>query len=101
MRRPDVPDIAAQRAAVLLQPGAAAFAMEIILIPEAMLLRRRHRLHRRRDILDVVAIAADETAHALRPQRGDHTGRAAAPVVTGEHGALDFQRVHYFAQIVA
>src|SRR5580692_10114976 len=75
--------------------------MEIILVPETMLLLRRSRVYRSGDVLKVIRVAANQTAHAFRPQRGYDARGAAAPIVTGEHRALDIERIHQFAQIVA
>src|ERR1700739_2195557 len=69
VRGPDLPDVARQRVPVLRKADAAALRMEIILIPEAMLLRRRTRLRRAGDVLDIVAVDGNEAIHALGPQR--------------------------------
>src|SRR5262245_22715559 len=81
VRRPQPPDELAELAPVLVEPGAAALGAEIVLIPEAVLLLRHVRRDRAGNVLDVVAIAGDEGAHALRPQCRDDAGGAATPVV--------------------
>src|SRR6185503_15732523 len=87
-------------APVLGEAGAAALGMEVVLVPEAMLLRGGDRLHRARDVLDVVAGAAHQAARPLGPQgRHDATGTA-APVVAHEDRARDFQRVHELQEVV-
>jgi hypothetical protein len=99
--RPYGPDVAGERAAILLQAGAAALGMKIILIPEAVFLGRCNRIHRGCDVLNVVAVDGDQAARASWPQRRDDTRRASAPVVAGEHGAIDRKRIHQFLEVIA
>jgi hypothetical protein len=75
--------------------------LEIILIPEPQLLRRIRRLLRAGDVLDIVAGATDESAHAFRPQGRNDTGRAPAPIKTREDRALNFERVEQFEKVLA
>src|SRR6516165_6346973 len=67
--RPQPPDQPAELAPVGGKAGAPALGVEIVLVPEAMLLLGRCRHAGARDVLDVVAVAGNEAAHALRPQR--------------------------------
>ena len=89
----------AQRAPVLLQPIATAFAVKVILIPQAALVVGRIRLHRSGNVLDVVAVERDQARATLRPQSRHHAGGTATPVVTSEHGFRNVQRVHQRPQI--
>ena len=91
----------AKALAVGFKPSAAALGVEIILVPEPVLRRRIERFHGGGDILQVIAVAGNKAAHALRPQRGNDAGSAAAPIVAGKHGALDSERSHQLPQIVA
>src|SRR5262249_9116661 len=84
VRRPQPPDELAELTPVRLEAGAAAFGVEIILIPEAMLLIRRVRSHGAGDVRDVVTVAAPQRAHALGPQRRGDAGGTPAPVVANE-----------------
>src|SRR6185437_9061355 len=81
--------------------GAAALEVEIVLVPLAQLLLGRRRLSRVRNVLDVVAIAGDERAHARGPQRRDDAGGASAPVVADDHRLADVERIHQLPQVVA
>src|SRR5436305_1716001 len=78
VRRPQVPDQPAEFAPVRIETGPPTLALKIILVPEAALLLRRNRHARLRDVFHVVAVAGDEAAHALGPERGDDAGGAAA-----------------------
>src|SRR6516162_11318152 len=73
--------------------------MEIPLVPEPMLLRRRGGMPRYGNVLDVVAADRNEPAHPLWPQRGDDAGGAPAPIIAGEVGVLDAERVHEVPEI--
>ena len=66
-RRPELSEQAGERAPVLLKTGTPARRMEIVLVPEAMLLRRRNGVHRRCDVLKIVAVAEPRT-------RSGHSG---------------------------
>src|ERR1700691_2454283 len=70
--RPYGPDVADERAAILLQAGAAALRMKIILVPEAVLLGRRNWLHRRGNVLNVIAVDGDQAVYAFRPKSRDN-----------------------------
>jgi hypothetical protein len=59
------------------------------LVPEPVLAIRWGRLARSGDVLDIVAADRDQRSDALRPQRGDDAGGAAAPIIAGECRALD------------
>ena len=100
-RRPHAPQEARDPAPVLGQAAPSALTVEIILVPERRLLGRRRRLHRARDVLDVVRIARDERLGALRPKRRDDARRPPAPIVAAEHGALDMERVHQRLEVRA
>src|SRR5476651_2665074 len=56
--RPQLPQYFGDVAAIPGEAGAATLGVEIVLVPEAMLLRGGDRLHRALDVLDVVADAA-------------------------------------------
>ncbi len=99
--RPQVPDQAAQLEAVRRQAGATAFGVEVVLVPEAVLLRGWRGLGRGGDVLDVVTVDGDQPFDALRPERGDDAGGAAAPVVAGEGGRWDVQGIHEVQQVLA
>src|SRR5262249_58970505 len=99
VRRPQAPEELAQLATVLRESGAPALTVKVVLVPVAILDLRRLRAGRRRDVLDVVAAAGHEAAHALRPQRRDDAGRAAAPVVPAEHGAPNVEGSHHLDQV--
>ncbi len=101
VRRPQLPQQLAQFAPVGLQPGAAAFGVEIILVPEPVFLLRRRRHDRSGDVLDTVAVGQYEAAHALGPQRGGDAGGAPAPVETGKDRRGQRQRVHQLHEIAA
>ena len=54
-------------AAVLSQPAAAAFAVELVLVPEGSLRIGAGRRHGLGDVLNIVRIARDEGCDALGP----------------------------------
>ena len=93
-RRPQAPSSSPEVAAVGGEAVAAARGVEIILVPEPMLGFRRLRRRGAGDVLDRVAAAEHQAAHALRPQRGDDAGRAAAPVVAREDAIVLYGFVH-------
>ena len=101
MRGPQAPQQAADLAPVCRQAGAAALQMEVVLIPLAQLLLRCRRHGRIGNVLDVVAVAGDERAHALGPQRGGDARGAPAPVVADQHRLADVERIHQLPQVVA
>src|SRR5262249_31005285 len=83
------------------KPGAPALEVKVVLIPVAQFLLGRRRCAGARNVLDVVAVAGDERAHAIRPERRDDARGAAAPVVSDQHGLADIERIHQLPQIVA
>src|SRR5207245_9761469 len=99
--RPRTREQLAEFVAVLREAGPAPLAVEVVLVPEAVLALGRLRLQRAGDVLDVVAAGRDEPTHALRPQGGHHARRAAAPVVTGQHGLAYLEGVEQRAQVLA
>src|SRR6516225_210267 len=101
MRRPQAPKQLAQFAPGGLDSSASALHLEIPLVPEPVLLRRCGGLSGAGNVLNVVSVDGYETAHALWPQRRDDARGAPAPVVAGEHGAIDGKCIHQFVQIVA
>ena len=99
--RPQCPEQSGQAAAVLGQPSLAALAVKVILIPELMLVFSRIRLHAFGNILDVVAAHGNQSSAAFGPQRSHHAGSAATPVITGQDGTRQTQRIHQRQQICA
>jgi len=93
IRRPQLPQQAAKRAAMLRQPGDAALGVKIPLVPVSVLGGGGLRLAGGGNVLDIVAGDRDETADPLGPQRGDHASRATTPIVTGEDRKLQIERV--------
>jgi hypothetical protein len=81
------------------EPRSPALGLEIPFIPERDLALHLGRLQRMGDILDQVAVDADEPGAALGPERGTDAGRAAAPVIAREHRARNRQRIHQINQI--
>ena len=75
--------------------------MKIILIPVAMFLFRCDRIHRSGDVLNVVTAAGHQPFYPLRPQGGNDTGRAAAPVVPGDDRLRKIERIEQFQQVLA
>src|SRR5262249_58403034 len=75
--------------------------VKVVLIPKPVLLLRRRRFNRPGDVVNVVAVSGDEAEYALRPEHGDDAGGAPAPVVAGEHGAPDCERVDELLEVVA
>src|SRR5216683_605094 len=100
-RRPQLPQQPADVAPVLGKAGVAALGVEIVLVPQAMLLLGRCRLARGRDVLDVVTRAAHQATHPFGPQGRCDTGGAAAPVVAGQGRSIDAERIHELQQVVA
>ena len=101
VRRPLLPQDPGDVAPVGGKTGAAALELKIILVPERDLALRLHRNHRLGDILDQIAVDRDQADAALRPQRRADAGGASAPVIAGEHGALDGKRIHQRDQVGA
>src|SRR5216683_439076 len=65
--RPQAPDQAAQLEAIGSQASPAALGMEVVLVPQAVLLFGRRGLGGAGDVLDVVAVDGDQGAGALGP----------------------------------
>ena len=101
MRRPQAPQQPAEIPPVGGEPGAAALEVEVVLVPLPQLLLGRRGRAGVGNVLDVVAVAGDEGAHALRPQRRDDAGGASAPVVSDQHRLADPQRIHQLPEVVA
>src|SRR5439155_17666207 len=59
------------------------------------------RRARSSDVLDIVASDRDQRGDAFRPQRRNDAGRAATPIIAGECGALETERVEKFQEIAA
>ena len=98
-RRPQLPQQAGDAPAVPGQAGAAALAMEVVLVPEPQFVFGRLRLQRPGDVLDVVAVERKQPRATLRPQRRHDAGRAPAPVVAGQHRVRHRQCVHQGQQV--
>ena len=94
VRRPLRPQYFGDFAPVGGEPRPAAFELEIILVPQRHLAVGALRRHGFGDVLDQIGIDADKPDASLRPQRRTDTGRAAAPVIAGEHRPLDAERIH-------
>src|ERR1700712_2996341 len=62
------------------EAGSAAFGQEVVEVPEAGFEVGADRVHGVADVLDEVAIDADEAGAPFRPQRGGHAGCTTAPV---------------------
>jgi hypothetical protein len=92
-RRPELPEQAAERTAIEREARAAAFGIEVVLVPVAPLLLGIGGLVRPRDVLDLVCAAGEESPHAAGPERGDDAAGAASPIETGEQRAFDLQDV--------
>ena len=99
VRRPLLPQDPSDAAPVGGKASPSAFDLEIILVPQRDLALGFGRDHGPRDILDQVAVHAYEPDAALRPQRSANAGRAAAPIVAGENGTLDAERIHQRHQV--
>lgn len=84
-----------------MQPetGRASIGVEVVLIPEPVLVVRSQRLCSRGDVLEVVAVNGDQTADTLGPEGSDDAGCPAAPVVADQRCPLDLQRVQQTQQI--
>ena len=80
--------------AVLGETAPTAFRMEIVLIPVGRFGGGGCRLHRPRDILDVVGIAGDQCHNSIRPKGGDNATATSAPVIAADHRAVDVERIH-------
>ena len=97
--RPESPQQSAQRLPVQGQASATPLAVEVVLVPQALLVLGRRRCHRAGHVVHVVAATGDQTGHAPRPQGRDDAGRTAAPVVAGKHGLRDLQHVQQRQQV--
>ena len=97
---PQLPQQPAEDRPVAGQSGMAAFTVEIILVPVAVLRFRILRVQGQRDVLDIVAVACNQPGHPVRPQCRDNAGRPAAPVIAGQDRPLDVQRIYEGQQVV-
>jgi len=78
---------------------APAFDLEVPLVPERRLALGLCRLQRIGDVLDQVAVDADEPGAALGPERCTDAGRAPAPIIAREYRARNRQRIHQRHQV--
>ena len=88
-------------AAILGEPGSATLGVEVVLVPEAVLLLGVRWTLGRGDVLNVVAAGGDQAAHPRWPQRRDDAGGPAAPVVADEVALGQAERIHEVEQILA
>src|SRR5262249_20725775 len=95
------PQQSTKLAPISLQSRAPPLGVNVVLIPKPVLLLRRRRFNRAGDVLDVVTVGGDQAEYALGPQRGDDAGGAPAPVIAGEHGAVECERVDELLEVVA
>jgi hypothetical protein len=86
---------------MLRQALASALQLKQVLIPEHLLQRGFEGVSKPRDVDDVVAGVRDEVGHALRPERRGDAGGKAAPIVTGQNGALNAESVEEIDQVAA
>src|SRR5580698_6043946 len=77
--RPEFPEQPAKRLAIFDERGTASFAMEVVLIPQAMLIVRRVRFECARKIMDVIAPARDQSRCTLRPKSRNDARATSAP----------------------
>src|SRR4029079_9649560 len=100
-RRPKFPKQAAELVAVLRETVATALGVEVVLIPEAPLLHGTGRLLGSRYVLNLIAGAAHEPAHPLRPHRSDDAGCARTPIEAGQYRFSNLQSVKKVKQILS
>ena len=75
--------------------------MEVVLVPQAVLLLRHGRLHRGGDVLNVVAATRHQPAHAFRPQRGHDAGGSSAPIKTDKDRVRETNGIKEVEQVLA
>ena len=86
---------------MLRQALASALQLKQMLIPEDLLQGRSEGVLKSLHVDDVVAGIRDEAGHAFRPERRGDAGRKAAPVVAGQNGALNAERIEEIDQVTA
>src|SRR6266516_6584234 len=88
--RPDHPrDVAPVRGVT----GSATLGQEVVEVPEAGFEVGPDRGHGEAYVLDEVAVDGDDAGTPFWPQRGGDAGCAPAPVIAGEDGARDVERI--------
>ena len=92
-RRPGLPEKTAERAAVGGQSGAPTLGVEIPLVPERLLRRRRGRPRRRQGVLNGIAADEDSGTHSIGVECGRDARRASSPVVTGNGKPREANRI--------
>src|SRR5436305_4451330 len=101
VRRPGLPQQAADPTAVRFQSGTPAFGVEIPLIPECPFHLRRGRLGRSDSVLNGIAADQNRCANAVRMQRGSNGGGAATPVVPAYREARQLKRIREIDQVLS
>ena len=86
---------------MLRQALASPLQLKQMLVPEDLLQGRFEGMSQPLDIDDVVAGVRDEAGYAFRPERRGDAGRQAAPIVAGENGALNAERIEEIDQVTA
>ena len=100
-RRPGLPEIADDRVPVRLQAGPPALGVEVPLVPQAGLGRRRRRGSRRRHgVLHGIAPDGYLRAHPLRVQYGRDARGAVAPVEAGQRHLLQAEGIREVGHVL-
>lgn len=99
-RRPQLPEQPAEWDAVGGEPGAAAFGVEVVLIPEAPFLFGIGRLSGVGDVLNEINRSRSRASERARPERRDDASCPRTPVEPSEDCVLEFQRVEQVQGVV-
>src|SRR5262249_55070708 len=75
------------------ETSAAPLGQEVVEVPEAGFQLGLDRHHSEAEVLDEVAVDRDEAGTPLGPQRSGYAGGAPAPVIAGQDGAWNAQRI--------
>ena len=93
VRRVARPDHFGDFAPVGGETGSATLGQEVVEVPEAGFEVGPDRSHGEAYVLDEVAVDGDDAGTPFWPQRGGDAGCAPAPVIAGEDGARDVERI--------
>src|SRR5260370_3097815 len=101
VRRVSRPDHPRDVVPVRGETGSATLGQEVVEVPEAGFQVGPDRSHGATDVLDEVAVDGDDAGTPFWPQRGGDAGGTPAPVIAGEDGARDIERIQQRDHVAA